>query len=180
MNIVRIVISGYGCEINRGVLLEGDQKNIENFLYDSWVNDLFKKLEEKTKIEKLVSVVGLISGDVLISVNGELIINTSINSLDSIIKNTVKKIDYDKKEGVLITSLQHKEGVFSDTVFVLDDNFDLNRLSIVKNDLTDEQNIVNPSLLYSEMYYEDEPIQIVSTSTDLRMSRLYLENLKTI
>lgn len=178
MDIIRITMVGYGCEINRGIVPKGKEKKIENSLDNVWFKDLFERLEERTEIKKVVNEVGLIKGDIIIEVDGEIIFDTSIKSFEALVNNEVESVDYPKTKDVVITSIQHQEGIFSDTIFVLDDYFDLEKLTLIKKDIKDKvDNIIIPSL-YCELYYDGELIPMMDNFTDLRMSRLYLENTK--
>jgi hypothetical protein len=178
MDVIRITMNGYGCEINRGIVPEGKEKNIEDSLDNVWFKDLFKRLEEKTEIKKVVQEIGLINGDIEIEVNGELVLEMSVKSFEAITDTDTKVVKYPKTKDFVITSIQHQEGVFSDTIFVLNDDFDINKLKLIKKDIKDKvDNTIIPSL-YCELYYEDEKIPMIGNLTDLRMSRLYLENTK--
>jgi len=178
MDIVRITMVGYGCEVNRGIIPKGKEKKIENSLNNVWFKDLFERLEERTKIKKVVKEVGLIKGDIIIEVDGEVFFDSSITSLDALVSNKIESVGYPKTDDVVITSIQHQEGVFSDTIFVLDDYFDMEKLTLVKKDIKDKvDNTIIPSL-YCELYYDGELIPMMDNFTDLRMSRLYMENTK--
>jgi hypothetical protein len=178
MDIVRITMSGYGCEINRGIIPEGSEKKIEKSLDNVWFKDLFKRLEKKTEIKKVVGEMGLITGDLTIEVNGEKILDMSMNSSEALIKNELIEVSYPKTLDVVVTSIQHQEGVFSDTIFILDDDFDLDKLTLIKKNIKDKVDNVIISSLYCELYYEDILIPMMDNITDLRMSRLYFENTK--
>lgn len=178
MDIIKITMVGYGCEISRGVIPRGKETNIESSLNDVWFKNLFDRLGETTEIKKLVSEVGLIKGDIIIEVNGDIIFNTSINSFEVLINSKLETVNYPKTEDVIITSVQHQEGVFSDTIFILDDHFVLEKLSLIKKEIKDKVDNVIISPLYCELYYDGELIPMMDNLTDLRMSRLYLENTK--
>lgn len=178
MDIIRITMSGYGCEINRGIVPNGKERKIEESLDNVWLKDIFKRLEEETKITKIISEKGLINGDICIEVNDEIIIEMSISSFEALVKSKHRVIGYPKTKDTIVTSVQHQEGIISDTIFLLDGEFDFNKLSIVKKDIKDniDKNIV--SSLYCEIYYEGQLIPMTDNLTDLRMSRLYLEKTK--
>lgn len=178
MDVIRITMVGYGCEINRGIVTKGNEKKIENSLDNVWVKDLFERLGEKTKIKKVINEIGLISGDIVIEVNGEILFDSPIKSFEALIQNKTESVDYPATDDVVITSIQHQEGVFSDTIFVLDDYFDLEKLTLVKKDIKDKVDNTTISSLYCELYYDGELIPMMDNLTDLRMSRLYLENTK--
>lgn len=179
MDIVRITMVGYGCEVNRGVIPKGKEKTIEKSMANVWVKGLFEKLGENTKIKKVVNEVGLIKGDIIIEVNGEIILDIPINSFETLINNKTESVEYPKTDNVVVTSIQHQEGVFSDTIFILDDYFNLEKLTLIKKNIKDKvDNIIIPSL-YCEIYYDGELIPMMDDFTDLRMSRLYMETQKT-
>lgn len=178
MDIVKITMNGYGCEINRGIVSDGCEKKLESSLDNVWYKNIFERLEEKTKIEKVVNEVGLIKGDITIEVNDHVLIETSISSFETLISSEEKIVNFPKTDGVVITSIQHQEGVISDTIFVLDEDFDINKLKIIKKDIKDKVDNIIISSLYCELYYENEIIPLTGNLTDLRMSRLYFENVK--
>ena len=49
MDIIRITMNGYGCELNRGIVPDGNEKEIEKSLNNIWFKNIFNKLEQKTK-----------------------------------------------------------------------------------------------------------------------------------
>ena len=55
---------------------------------------------------------------------------------------------------------------------------DINKLKIIKKDIKDKVDNTIISSLYCELYYENEIIPLTGNLTDLRMSRLYFENVK--
>lgn len=180
MDIIKITMNGYGCEINRGVILEKNYKKLEKYLDNVWIKNLFKKLEEETEIKKEVKEYGLINGDIKIEINGNTLIDTSIKSFEVLVKNKIEKIEYPITDGIVITTIQHQEGLFSDTIFVLNGKFDLNKITIIKKDISNRVDNLLVSSLYCELYYGDELLQMSDNFTDLRMSRLYMEKQKKI
>jgi len=175
MDIIRITMRGYGCEFNRGILPKGGEKKLEESLNNVWLKNLYKKLEEKTKINKVAEEIGLLNGDIEIEVNGEIIIDMPIKSFEALITSESETLDYPKSNGVVLTSVQHQEGVLSDTIFLLDNDFDLSKLKIIKKDIKGNIDNAIVSSLYCRLYYEDEIIPMSDNTSDLRMSRLYLE-----
>ena len=117
MDVIRITMKGYGCDINRGIVPIESEKRIENTLNNVWYKNIFKKIEEKTKIKEVVKENGLINGDIKIEVNGKIIIDTSIKSFEVLVESKKKKVKYPKTEDIVVTSIQHQEGVFSDTIY---------------------------------------------------------------
>ena len=178
MDIIKITMNGYGCEIHRGVLIEENYKKIEKYLDNVWVKNLFRELEKETEIVTELKEFGLINGDIKIVVNDDLIIDTSIKSFEVLVKHKKENIKYPNTEGIVITSIQHQEGLFSDTTFILDGEFDLNKITLVKKDISNKADNILVSSLYCELYYDGELLPMIDNFTDLRMSRLYFENKK--
>ena len=166
MDVIRITMNGYGCEVNRGIVPKGNEEKLKSSLNNVWFKNLYKKLEEK----------GLIKGDIRIEVNGEVEVEMPIRAFETIVKNKKEKVKYPITKDVVITSIQHQEGLFSDTIFILKDGFDLNKLLLIKKDIKDKVDNTIVSSLYCELHYDGEIIPMMDTFTDLRMSRLYLEN----
>ncbi len=180
MDIIRITMNGYGCEVNRGIVPEGKEEKLKESLNNVWFKNLFKKLEEKTKIKKIVEEKGLIKGDIRIEVNGVVEIEMPIRAFETIVKNKKQNVKYPKTKDVVITSIQHQEGLFSDTIFILKDSFKLNKLKLIKKDIKDKADNTIVSSLFCEIHYDNEVIPMMDTFTDLRMSRLYLEKGKML
>jgi hypothetical protein len=176
MDIVRITMEGYGCEINRGIVPNKEYIKLEESLKDVWHKDLFKKIEKKVKLKKEIHNCGLIKGEIKIEVDGNTVIDTPINIFETLINHRVESVGYPKTEDVVVTSVQHQEGVFLDTVFVIEDDFDLQKLTIVKKDIGNKIDNILVSSLYCELYYDGQLIPMKENLTDLRMSRLYFEN----
>lgn len=175
MDIVKITMNGYGCEINRGVILEKNYKKLEKYLDNVWIKNLFRELEKETEIKTLEKEYGLIKGDIKIEVNDNLVLETTIKSFEAFVNNEKKVVKYPETEDIIITSIQHQEGLFSDTIFVLNDDFDLDKITLVKKDISNKVDNLLVSSLYCELYYDGELIPITDNITDLRMSRLYFE-----
>lgn len=175
MDIIRITMNGYGCELNRGIVPDGNEKKIEESLDNIWFKNIFNKLEQKTKIKKAVKERGLLNGEVKITVNDEIIIDTNIRCFEALINSNREEVKYPKNQGIVLTSIQHQEGVFLDTIFVLNDTFDLNKLSITKKDIKDRVDNTLVGSLYCELYYDGYIIPVTDNFTDLRMSRLFFE-----
>ena len=178
MDIIRITMSGYGCEVNRGIVPEGKEEKLKESLNNIWFKNLYKKLEEKTKIKKIVEEKGLINGDIKIEVNGEIEVEMPIKAFETIVKSEKKEVNYPKTKDVVITSIQHQVGVFSDTIFVLNDEFDLKKIKLIKKNIKDKVDNTIVSSLFCEISYNGDIIPMMGDFTDLRMSRLYLENQK--
>ena len=178
MDIVKITMNGYGCEINRGILLEENYKKLEKYLNNLWIKNLFKELKKETNIEKEVKEYGIIKGDIKIEVNGEILIDTPITSFEALVNNKKETIKYPITKKIIVTSIQHQEGILSDTMFILDDKFDLNKITLIKKDINNKVDNTLVSALYCEIYYDGELIPMMEDLTDLRMSRLYFENSK--
>lgn len=169
MDIIRITMRGYGCKVNKGVINTNNIESVEVKLNNVWLKDLYEEIGKEVEIDNVFSEFGLISGDIEIEVNGEKILDLPINSLEFI--TTTKLIVVDNKtEGDSLISIQHQEGIFSDTIFVLNEKFDLNKLCLIKKSI----DLDGLETLYSGLTYQGEVIPITDTSTDLRMSRMFI------
>lgn len=174
MDIVRITINGYGCEINRGITTHNKKEEIEKNIDDIWLKDIFKKIE----VKGVINEVGLINGDILIEVNDDVIIDLPLTSFECLIDSEIKSVKYPNTDQFVLTSIQHQEGVFCDTIFILDDTFQIDKLFLIKKDINNkvDNNII--SSLYCDIYYDGELIPMLGGLRDLRMSKLYFENQK--
>lgn len=176
MDIVRITMEGYGCEIHRGIVPKKEYLKIENSINDVWHKDLFKKIAKEVNLKKEIYSSGLIKGEIKIEVDDVVVVETSINSFETLVNYRTEIIKYPETKDVVVTSIQHQEGTFLDTIFVIDDKFDLNKITIVKKDINNKIDNTLVSSLYCELYYDGQLIPMTENITDLRMSRLYFEN----
>jgi hypothetical protein len=176
MDIVRITMEGYGCEIHRGIVPREEYLKIKNSVNDVWNKDLFKKIKKEVNLKKEIYISGLIKGEVKIEIDDTVIIETSINSFEALVNYKTEVIKYPATKDVVVTSVQHQEGVFLDTIFVIDDKFDLDKVTIIKKDVNNKIDNTLVSSLYCELYYDGYLIPMTENITDLRMSRLYFEN----
>ena len=182
MDIVKITMFGYGCEIGRGTIKQKDYKKLKNLDEDVWHKNLIKKLKETKDIDlEIISEdYGIIKGDIKIEVEGETVLDTQVTTLDILNENIVTDqiVEYPNTEDIVITTVQHLEGIICDTLIVIDGDFDIKNLKLIRKDII--YNVDNPlvSSLYCELYYNNEKIPMTDSITDLRNSRLYLEKLK--
>jgi hypothetical protein len=182
MDIVKITMFGYGCEIGRGTIKQKDYKKLKNLDEDVWHKNLIKKLKETKDIDlEIISEdYGIIKGDIKIEVEGETVLDTQVTTLDILNENIITNqiVEYPNTEDIVITTVQHLEGIICDTLIVIDGDFDIKNLKLIRKDII--YNVDNPlvSSLYCELYYNNEKIPMTDPITDLRNSRLYLEKLK--
>lgn len=180
MDIVKITMFGYGCEIARGTINETNYKKFKKNVDNVWHKNLIKKLKEKSDIKILSEDYGIVNGNIRIEVDEEVILDSEITTLEVVNENLIlnKIIPYPKTEDVVITTVQHQEGVICDMLLIVNEPFDINKLKLIRKDII--YNVDNPlvSSLYCELYYDDEEILLTDSVTDLRTSRLYLEKIK--
>lgn len=176
MDIVRITMEGYGCEVHRGTVSKKEYEKIEKSINNIWNKNLFSKIEKNIGLKKETHDFGLIKGDIRIEVDGEIVYDTQINIFETFVDCRKEIVNYPKSEDIVITSVQHQEGVFSDNLFIVYEDFDINKLTLVKKDISNKIDNLLVSSLYCELYYDGELIPMTDNSTDLRMSRLYFEN----
>jgi len=177
MELVRITMEGYGCEINRGTVHKEDYLKLEKSLNNIWQKNLFEEIEKKVELKKDTHTLGLIKGEIKIEVEGEIIIDTSVKVFETLVCTIDEVIEYPKTEEVVITTVQHQEGIFLDTIFIIDGKFETSKLSIIKKEINDKVDNSLESSLYCELYYDGQLIPMTEKLTDLRMSRLYFENI---
>lgn len=180
MDIVKITLIGYGCEIARGTITQKSHNKVKRLLEDIWHKKLFKKLKKETEIKTYSEDYGIIKGDLFIDVNGEQILEHQLTTLEvlSFIEIEEQKIKYPKTKNTVITTIQHQEGTISDVIFVTKDDFDITKLKFIKKciEFNIDKELASP--LYCELYYDNEKIPLTERNTDLRSSYLYLENKK--
>lgn len=180
MDIVRIILNGYGCEVARGIITKEDYKEMEksDSLDNIWVKGLYKYLGKKwTRIEQQLYEYGLINGDVKVLVNDEEVIDLQSNLLDTLNGNMTSKEGwvYPRTNDVVMTTLQYQYGTIADVMFVINDEFDIRKLKFVEKEVHNDNNEVIINSLMSEIYYDDELIEFYGSSTDLTMSNIYFD-----
>jgi hypothetical protein len=183
MDIVRIILSGHGCEISRGIITKEEHKRIENSdsLNNIWVKGLYKYLGKKWERVDVQEDYGITSGDILITVNDNTVLDVPISVLESLcLKQDDCMIeDYDcsypKTDDVVMTTIQRHSGIISDMIFVTTDWFDINKLKFIRKEIHNENNDTIIDSLISEVYYDGTPISFGGSQTDLRMSNIYFD-----
>jgi len=186
MDIVRIILSGYGCEISRGLITKEEHNRIENSdsLDNLWVKGLYKYLGKKWERIDLQQGYGITKGDIVITVNGEVVLDLPISVLDSLYLSdndcVVEYVDYNypKTNDVVMTTIQHLSGIISDILFITTDEFDIHKLKFIRKDIYNENKEIIIGSLISEVYYDGEPLELGGSQTDLRMSNIYFDNKK--
>jgi hypothetical protein len=176
MKIVRITMKGYGCEVARGLISKKDYKKVESShsLDNVWSKNLYKaKVKKEYKnIDEQFHYIGLIKGDMIVEVDNEIVMELPISIVDHNDMGRFEKIEYPNTERIVLTSIQHQEGIVCDTMFITADDFDVNLLTIVKKEIESKVDIPLIPILYCEIRYDGETVPIGGTITDLRMSRL--------
>lgn len=186
MDIVRIILSGYGCEVSRGIITKEEYKRIEksNSLDNIWVKGLYKYLGKKWERINLQEDYGITNGDILITVNDESVLDVPISVLQSLCLNEDdclvedKGYQYPKTNDVVMTTIQRHSGIISDILFITTDEFDVSKLKFIRKEIHNENNEVIIDSLISEVYYDGEPLQLNGSETDLRMSNIYFDTNK--
>ena len=177
MDIVKITLFGYGCEIARGTVTKKNYNKVKQHIDDVWHKNLFKKIKEKTEIKTYSEDYGIIKGDIIIELNGEQILENQLTTLEvlNFIEIENEKIEYPKTKDIVLTTVQYQEGVISDVIFVTKEDFDITKLKMIKKNV--DYNIYKglKTSLYCELYYDNERIPLMERNTDLRSSFLYLE-----
>jgi len=181
MDIVRIILNGYGCEVARGIITREQYNQIENSeaLDDIWVKGLYKKLGKKWERIDLQQDFGIINGDLIITVNDEEVLDLSTSVLETLKFNDnfleKEKYRYPKTKDVVMTTVQHQSGTIADIMFIVNGEFDINKLKLVTKDIHNENNEVIIESLISEIYYDGELLPFGGSKTELRMSNIYFD-----
>ena len=140
MDIVKITMFGYGCEIGRGTIKQKDYKKLKNLDEDVWHKNLIKKLKETKDIDlEIISEdYGIIKGDIKIEVEGETVLDTQVTTLDILNENIITNqiVEYPNTEDIVITTVQHLEGIICDTLIVIDEDFDIKNLKLIRKDIS--------------------------------------------
>lgn len=180
MKIVRVTMRGYGCEIARGIISKSDYKKVEDSssLDNVWLKDLYKNKvrKEYKNLEEQFHHIGLISGEIIVEVDNEIKLELPIEVVDHNDMGKFEKIRYPKTDKVVLTSIQNQEGIVCDTMFITYDDFEMEKLEIVKKEIEGKVDIPLIPSLYCEIRYDGETVPIGGTITDLRMSRILYDN----
>jgi hypothetical protein len=186
MDIVRIILSGYGCEVSRGLITKEEHRRIENSdsLDNIWVKGLYKYLGKKWERIDLQQDYGITRGDILITVNDEEVLDLPISVLESLCLSKDdcmvedEEYSYPKTNDVVMTTIQHHSGIISDILYMTTDEFDVSKLKFIRKEIHNENNETIIDSLISEVYYDGVPIELGGSQTDLRMSNIYFDTKK--
>jgi hypothetical protein len=181
MDIVRIILDGYGCDVARGIITKEQYRQIEesDALDNLWIKGLYKKLGKKWERIDLQEDYGIITGDLTILVNDEEVLDLPTSVLESITldESIIKKEEYDypRTKDVVMTTVQYLSGRIADIMFITNGDFEVSKLRFITKDIHNEDNDIIIESLISEIYYDGEPIPLVGSDTDLRMSNIYFD-----
>lgn len=183
MDIVRITLSGYGYDVARGIVAKKDYSRIKNSttLDNMWIKGLYEKIGEQCNgFREEFHDYGISKGDVIITVNGEEILNLPISVLDSYSFNDVELVDvegyqYPVTKDIVVTSIQELEGTFMDVIFITQDDFEINKFKFIEKIIQNEKEETIVHSLISEVYYDGELISFTGDDTDLRMSNVFFD-----
>lgn len=181
MDIVRITLMGQGYDVVRGIVSKQEYNKLKNSLNNVWIKDLNKKLRKKLKgfIEEFHDY-GISSGDIIITVNEEEVINLPISVLNSYSFNDVNLVElegymYPITDEVVMTSVQKIDGVLMDVMFITEEDFDINKFKFIEKEIQNEKEDTIINSLISEVYYDGQLINFTGNNTELRMSNVYYD-----
>ena len=181
MDIVRITLMGQGYDVVRGIVSKQEYNKLKNSLNNVWIKDLNKKLRKKLKgfIEEFHDY-GISSGDIIITVNEEEVINLPISVLNSYSFNDVNLVElegymYPITDEVVMTSVQKIDGILMDVMFITEENFDINKFKFIEKEIQNEKEDTIINSLISEVYYDGQLINFTGNNTELRMSNVYYD-----
>lgn len=179
MDIVRITLKGYGCEVGRGIITKEQKNKLEKSktLDNIWVKGLYKHIGKKWKRIELSSYdYGIISGDIIVTLNNQTILDlpTTVLGMDLGDQPLLVKINnhYPETENIVMTTLQHEQGVIADIMFITE-NFDISKLVFTQKDIHNSDNDVIIGSLISEISYDGVVIPFTGSETELRLSNVY-------
>ena len=180
MDIVRITLTGCGYDVARGIVTKKDYNRIKNStsLDNIWIKGLYRKLGKQWGgIKQEFHDYGITSGDIIVTVNNEEIINLPVNVLNSYSFSDGDLVElegyhYPKTDDVVVTSIQELRGTFMDVVFVTEEEFNFNKFKFIEKEIQDENEDTIVSSLISEVYYDGEMISFNGDNTELRMSKI--------
>lgn len=182
MDIVRITLMGYGCDVVRGIVKKKDYNGIKNSdsLNNVWVKNLNKKLGKIKNFKQEFHDYGIVNGDIKVTVNDEEVFNLPISVLSSYNFNDIELVDiegyhYPVTDDVVVTSIQNFEGIVMDVIFVTEDDFDFSKFKFIEKEISDENEKTIINSLISEVYYDHELIKFEGCDIDLRMSKVYFD-----
>jgi hypothetical protein len=180
MDIVRIILEGYGCEVSRGIITKEEYKKIEKStsLDNIWVKGLYKYLGKKWERIDLQQDYGITRGDITISVNDDIILDLPTSVLEAIDFVDFEGYNYPVTSDVVMTTVQQHSGKIADIMFMTTEEFDINKLKFVRKEIHNENNEIIIDSLISEVYYDGLPIPFGGSDTDLRMSNIYFDTNK--
>jgi hypothetical protein len=181
MDIVRITLMGQGYDVVRGIVSKQEYNKLKNSLNNVWIKDLNKKLRKKLKgfIEEFHDY-GISSGDIIITVNEEEVINLPISVLNSYSFNDVNLVElegymYPITDEVVMTSVQKIDGILMDVMFITEEDFDINKFKFIEKEIQNEKEDTIINSLISEVYYDGQLINFTGNNTELRMSNVYYD-----
>jgi hypothetical protein len=173
MDIVRITLLGHGYDVVRGIVAKKEYNKMKNSnsLDNIWIKNLNKKISRKLKgfIQEFRDY-GITSGDIIVTVNDEEIINLPISVLNSYSFNDIELVEL---EGYHYPVTD--EVVFMDVVFVTKEDFDFSKFKFIEKEIQDEKENIIISSLIAEVYYDGELISFTGNNTELRMSNIYYD-----
>lgn len=183
MDIVRITLSGYGCDAARGIIAKKNYNRIKNStsLDNVWVKGLNKKIGKRWNgFKEEFHDYGITKGDIIISVNDEEIINLPISVLGSYSFEDDNLVElegyhYPITDDVVVTSIQELQGTFMDVIFITNEEFNFNKFRFIEKEIQNEKEDIIISSLISEVYYDEELINFTGDNTELRMSNVYFD-----
>jgi hypothetical protein len=181
MDIVRITLMGQGYDVVRGIVSKQEYNKLKNSLNNVWIKDLNKKLRKKLKgfIEEFHDY-GISSGDIIITVNEEEVINLPISVLNSYSFNDVNLVElegymYPITDEVVMTSVQKIDGILMDVMFITEEDFNINKFKFIEKEIQNEKEDTIINSLISEVYYDGQLINFTGNNTELRMSNVYYD-----
>lgn len=181
MDFIRITLSGFGYDIQRDIITEKEYKKMEetNSLDNIWFKGLNKYLDDKCDKIKIQNDYGMYSGDLIVEVNDEVVLDIPISILDEVDNKVVKETyEHPKTNDIVMTTLQKHSGVISDMCFMSLDKFDVSDLGFTFKTIQGEDGFNIIDRLLSEIDYRGSSFKFNFSDTELLGSNVYFDNKK--
>jgi hypothetical protein len=170
MNVIRLIIEGFGSEVVNCTLPEKEFIRLDKsgVLDDVWVKDLYKtKIKNKFDFIENYRKFGLISGDISIEIDGN---QEFFSPLTATQNQTINIITTEKTNN--LTIVQNYKGVFLDTTFILKDTFNIDKLTINKYYLVGSvDNILVPHI-FCDVIYDGFKLNLNTKNTEMITSKV--------
>ncbi len=181
MDFIRITLSGFGYDIQRDIITEKEYRRIEesNSLDDIWFKGLNEFLDDECDKIKIQNDYGMYSGDLIVEVNNEIVLDVPISILDEVDSRVRKETyRYPKTKDIVMTTIQKHSGIISDMYLVSLESFNISELNFIFKTIENENGTNITDRLLSEIEYMGDKFKVDFSDTELLGSNVYFDNKK--